>query len=274
MSEINFQSEMTEILDELKARVKDWEGKELIASNNRLYEILQQCYQIAEAMAGSDKEHEDLKKLFLTYCEASGYVFKDSTSLVQRVVRVVFCSADEADWNRSRISTYGRALSVLLDQKVSPDDFIEVVKKAGGIEEIKKQASAEESKDYVAIGKKVIKIKSNIATVTSQAITLELDAKNKNSDTVIFVASREGHSSTWNIRGVIQNESVLKSALSSIGKKYPTVDPNEEPEEAQEKGELKINLSELPKGSDREAVITHMTSAMAQSAGSKVPEPA
>lgn len=210
-------AEILNFIDTVRKEREDWEGNELLRSNERLYGILLKCYEAAVQMSGTDESQEKMKRAFKEYCESKSYKFQDSTPLVQKIVRVVFGTPQ--NWDRSRISTYGKALYNLQKDKVAPEDFIDKVKAFGGIEEVKRSAGNGEkplsAKDFIGRGISQVSDSDSITTFTSKDLRESLD-KDKPSEVVILIAVRSGND--FKIQQSIQKESVLNSVFKDIGK--------------------------------------------------------
>ena len=86
----NTQKEIGAVVDGLIAERKHWEANEFASSNQRKYQILQNCYVLNKSMAGVSSEKLALKRAFNKYCEERGFKFKDSTHLMYKVVACVF----------------------------------------------------------------------------------------------------------------------------------------------------------------------------------------
>lgn len=276
------KKELDGYFTELKEHAADWEVKEFRSSNDRLYSILQKCYATALEMMGTEPSHEKMKKSFSDYCESKGYNFQDSTPLVQRIVRVVFAEPNEKSWNRSRISTYGKALVVLFDNNVQPEDVVDVIKDHGGLEEVKRtEGELGKPEDFSKRGKKVVEQKKTLASLTSRELVFSLDSSKK-SEVVLLVATRVG--STFEIRDVVQKEAVVKSVLKDIGKRHknldidldePEQDNNEpsEPDFTLDDALAENNTLTVPSTRDKPIGVSSMARGLS-AAAKKEPEPA
>ena len=81
----NTQKEIGAVVDGLIAERKHWEANEFTSSNQRKYQILQDCYVLNKSMAGVSSEKLALKRAFNKYCEERGFKFKDSTHLITQL---------------------------------------------------------------------------------------------------------------------------------------------------------------------------------------------
>ena len=200
-------------LNSLQDDRQSWENRELLRSNERLYTILLGCYQVGWAMNGTTKQHKAMKAAFDRHCETLGVKFNSSTHAMVRVVSVVFGRVE-----RRRISAYGTALKTLLRESVHPQDFIETVKAAGGIEEVRRKGGSSTQSTYadrVQTGRYVLSDPA-ITTVSAIELNRKYDASAVG-DAVVLLATLEPDGS-FAIRRLIQNDFVVKTALASLAK--------------------------------------------------------
>lgn len=201
--------------DHLNALLVDrqgWENEELFRSNERLYTILLGCYQAGWAMNGTTEQHTAMKEAFKAHCETLGIKFNSSTHTMVRVVSFVFGKVE-----RRRISAYGTALKNLLIDGVTPAAFVDTIKAAGGIEEVRRAGTASKNKsadrtdvDRAALTGPVL------GSVSGIDLSSQFDAS-ANCDAVILIATPEADGS-FAIRRLVQKKSVVKTALASIAK--------------------------------------------------------
>lgn len=215
--------EIQAYIEALGAEREDWESKELKSSNERLYMILLKCYNATVAMLGNSDAQKKMKGAFEALCDSQSIKFKDSTKLSQRVVRVVWgdCGSNPDTSVRKRISVYGRAIQVLIeDSKVNADNFIQTIKDAGGVEEIHRAAKAGANsltvKELDKVGKITVTTAPVIESIRSESLSKKVDS-GKTSDVVLLVATYESDGS-FSVRRVVQNETALKNVFTSIGR--------------------------------------------------------
>ena len=203
---------LSDHLDALVADRSGWENEEFLRSNERLYSILFGCYQAGWNMNGVTEEHKAMKASFKAYCDVHDLNFNNSTHTMVRIVRLVFGNAD-----RRRISAYGTALKNLLIDGVTPAAFVDTIKAAGGIEEVRRAGTASKNKsadrtdmDRAALTGPVL------GSVSGIDLSSQFDAS-ANCDAVILIATPEADGS-FAIRRLVQKKSVVKTALASIAK--------------------------------------------------------
>ena len=199
-------------LDSLVADRTGWEKEEFLRSNERLYSILLGCYQAGWEMNGVTEQHKAMKASFKAYCEVHGLNFNGSTHTMVRIVRLVFGNAD-----RRRISAYGTALKNLLLDGITPAAFVDTVKAAGGIEEVRRTGSAAKATtvDRANMGRAALS-GPVLGLVSGIDLSRQFDAS-AHCDAVILIATPEADGS-FAIRRLVQKESVVKTALASIAK--------------------------------------------------------
>lgn len=203
---------ISEALDRLIDTRKSWEQTELARSNQRLYSILQECYEIYQQMNGTDSIAKGCKTIFNSYCETAGYTFKSSTSLMNKIVRCVFgdCNGD-----RQRVSAYAQALKVAAEAKTLAKDIPTYIAKEGGVEQMRRKKSDQTASKVsrVDIGKAALD-KDVIARVKSDELDKVFDAA-EYYDSVLMLATREPDGS-FAVRKLIQNNSVIEKAFASL----------------------------------------------------------
>jgi len=111
-----------------------------------LYELLQDCYESFLVINNPNSSiasaaQSQLKK----YCDKHGIKSSKSSKLTTKLLNCVFQGAD-----RSKISTYGYVLKYAVKQQVASGELAKEIKRAGGIQQIKK-ASFEESSEKLKI---------------------------------------------------------------------------------------------------------------------------
>jgi hypothetical protein len=115
-----------------KSRI-EWEGKELAASNARLYKILKRSYGFyIQLKTDSDKELRNARRQELDrFISERKYEFGTTSHDMTRVVKCVF------GIDRRRVSAYSIALREALRQDISVDDLISFIENEGGVEQIR-----------------------------------------------------------------------------------------------------------------------------------------
>ncbi len=203
---------MPDALDKLIVRREHWEQNELLRSNERLYEILADCYKMCWRMNATTHAAQSLKLHFKVYCDQRGFNFKSNTHLTVRMVQVVFGLGD-----RRRVSAYGAVLKTALLSKVQPESFVDFIKTEGGIENVRRTG-----------GKKKVTIKQKaeqgltalespeLAILENEALSQQFDATSDR-PVVLLVATREDDGKFF-IRRMLQNPAAVNTALAALSK--------------------------------------------------------
>lgn len=198
-----------EALDALVTQRVDWENNELASANDGLYALLQHCYSLNNAMSGTGVSAKSLKKGLSNYIEAKGYKFTDATPLIAKIVKCVF------GVDRRRVNAYVSALKVAIAEKKQVMELPKFFKDKGGIEEVRRSNTNKPKtlKEKAALGRTVLEGEV-LATVAGDS----LNAKYSNEsleEGVVLLATREDDG-TFAVRQVLQNKSVITSALATF----------------------------------------------------------
>ena len=123
-------------LDEIFAERNAWENGLYKQSNDKLYAILEKCFNIFKEMKGERKLIAELNALL----EDRKITFTEKTALATKVVRFVF-NANDKNAGGNRVFGYARVLTVAAAEKTEKESFAAFIKRKGGIEEVRKQAA-------------------------------------------------------------------------------------------------------------------------------------
>lgn len=229
----NPERAICETIDELVAQRISWENNELTSANEALYGLLQHCYSLNNAMSGADSTAKALRKGLANYIKDKKYTFTESTPLITKIVKCVF------GVDRRRVNAYSTALRVAMAEKIRVIELPKFFKDQGGIEEVRRKASATKGKtmkDKVELGRAVLESEA-LATVASDKLNASFSTTSLE-EGVVLLATREDDGS-FAIRQVVQANAAVKSALaacSSVGqekeKQQQMLDENRAIEEA------------------------------------------
>jgi hypothetical protein len=196
-------------IEKLVVQRKDWETNELAAANDGLYRLLQHCLAVNNAMSGTDSTAKALKKGLANYIAEQKYIFNESTPLITKVVKCVF------GVDRRRVSAYSSALRVAMAEKVSVMELPKFFREHGGIEEVRRSATATKAKtlkDKVRLGRVVLE---NDVLAKVQSDNLNAHFSNSSlEEGVVLLATKEDDGS-FAIRRVVQNSGAVNSALAA-----------------------------------------------------------
>ena len=189
----------------IKERIS-WQDNEYLASNTRLYAICQHCYAMYQEMKGVTAEKLALKQAFNSYCSDMGLVFKESTHLMVKIVRVVFGD------NLRRVSNYALALRIASEKNISVIDIPNFFKDRGGIEEVRRDSKSNKKAkaDKKSEGLKLMKVKS-LAEVKSDAMNTQFD-DGAYEGAVLLLSTKESDGS-FQIKHLIQNGAIITQTL-------------------------------------------------------------
>jgi len=204
----NTKNEIKTAFDYLIEERKNWQETEYARSNQRLYQILQQCYAMYQEMKGVSAEKLAMKRAFNSYCTDNGVNFNDSTHLMVKIVRCVFGD------DRRRVSAYALALRIADEHKTSVLDIPQFFTEAGGYEEVRRNNTNKAAKvDKKAKGLGLMNTTS-LADVKSDALNAAFDEGNYEG-AVLLMSTREPDGS-FHVKYVIQHGSIITSALTHL----------------------------------------------------------
>ena len=204
----NTKHEIKTAFDYLIAERKNWQENEYARSNQRLYQILQQCYAMYHEMKGVTAEKLAMKRAFNSYCSDTGVNFNDSTHLMVKVVRCVFGD------DRRRVSSYALSLRIADEQKISVLDIPKFFSEAGGFEEVRRNVVNKATKaDKKAQGLGLMNTTS-LAAVSGDALNAVFDEANYDG-AVLLMATREPDGN-FQIKYVIQQGGIVATALTHL----------------------------------------------------------
>ena len=219
----NTQKEIGAVVDSLIAERKHWEQNEFASSNQRKYQILQNCHIFYGSIAGVSSEKLALKRAFNKYCEELGFNFKDGTHLMYKVVACVF-----GEHNKRRVSSYAKALRVATEKRISSYDIPKFLTEAGGIEEVRRQSKEKPSvKDKAKLGLPLMASPA-LGVVQSDALNAVFDEAAYDG-AVLLMSTREVDGS-FQVKHLIQSGVLVTSALAHL----PTLLKDKEATKAEE----------------------------------------
>jgi hypothetical protein len=194
-------------LDSLIVQREVWEDELFRASNDRLYNILRDCYALY-VKTGSREDAEALKKALDQQANMKGFKFTASAHTLTKIVKCIF-GAD-----RRRASAYSIALRAAHAARVKAENLPDFLRSKGGVEEVrlakgnamKAADKAVKAADFVA--------GSELAVVNTPSVTAMLDTA-KIDEYVVLVA-QQGADGVLTIKAVVQSKTVVDTALASV----------------------------------------------------------
>ena len=198
--------EIKTAFDGLISERKNWEQNEYARSNQKLYEIFQQCYALYLEMKGVTAEKLALKRAFNAYCTDNGVKYKDSTHLMVKIVRCVFGD------DRRRVSAYATALRIADEQLVPSSGIPEFFRNAGGFEEVRRKKNANgltlEAKKTQGL---VLMSAPSLGMLHNDSLNAVFDEA-AYEGAVLLMSTREPDGS-FQVKYVLQNGSLITNAL-------------------------------------------------------------
>ena len=190
----------------LSDRRATWQSTVLKDSNDMLYGVLQDCYQLYADMASKSPEASALRGALALLLKERNIEVRESTHTMTKIVRCVF------DGDRRRISAYSRALRAALDKKVPAAKLAVFIYEAGGVEELRlgKPANAMSPADKAKQVKEAIKAK-NIGMFDAAAVSDQLD--HAAVGTMRILIATQDASAKFTVNAVISSASALNAAL-------------------------------------------------------------
>ena len=205
----NPEQSIGDAIDALVRQRVDWESNELASANDGLYALLQHCYSLNNAMSGTGVAAKGLKKGLANYIDTKGLKFTDATPLITKIVKCVF------GVDRRRVSAYASALKVAIAERKQVMELPKFFRDNGGIEEVRRSSTAKPKsiKDKAALGRSVLE-GDVLATVSGDSLNANYSTESLE-DGVVLLATREDDG-TFAVRKVVQNKSVINSALATF----------------------------------------------------------
>jgi hypothetical protein len=221
---------MIDKLDDLIDQRQDWENNQLAKCNERLYDILTECYALFQSINGTDPKKTALKRSFDRVAKDRTFNFLDSQHYAARVVSIVFNDKTQ----KRRISRYAKALCIATDKEIPVNDLKDFFYKNGGIDEIRKKNKTGIPTMKSHVKGRAILHRSPITTIVDPKLAKKIPASNHGLP-VILVAKYNENSKEFDIMGVTQTHTgATKMVFSSFAQ---SIDENS-PEYAKLKAEI------------------------------------
>jgi len=198
-----------QIITLLTTKREQWESTELRKSNDALYEILTQCYELYEHMRSGTTDAVQCKKALFAVCDENGYTFLSSTPLITKIVKCVF------GVERRRVSAYSIVLREAMKQKVSPANLAQWIADMGGVEQarLSKAPNAKTAKQKAKLGKQAIEQTKVLATAKSTSLSKALNTDKAGEQCVLLAVQNADGS--FSINAVIESVGATNAALAA-----------------------------------------------------------
>jgi hypothetical protein len=193
----------------------DWEANEFASSRKRLYSLLTRCYAFYRTMTSEAEKavRQELRAGLDTVVSEKGYIFKSTTSPMNKIVQVVFGT------NSRRVSAYAltlrAALTAMPDGKpVEVVQLAQWIENAGGVEEIRQGSKSKGVKP----SQRVELAKSYISDVSRHVV--KLDAKSfpissDCADKLVVLIGTYRPTGDVELSGVVTASSAVNAALQA-----------------------------------------------------------
>ncbi len=158
-----------------------WEQTELSSCNDVLYGLLTRCYEVCRDVTGKPSKIKVVDAVVTT----RNIKVQSNTPLMTKIVKIVFGA------ERKRASTYSLALRLAYEQKIAPEKLRDFFFDAGGVEEVRLQASgtkisavSREQREDFAI--ETLSVAQPLAIISKSDRTPELDMDDTNHFVVLL----------------------------------------------------------------------------------------
>lgn len=123
-------------VDTISEERRTWQDTEFKSSNNALYDLLAQIYQLYDDSKGATAADEAKREWLLAQCAKRNFKLNKNPSFIQLCVKYVFT---DNDTDSRRISSYARVLTAAAQSSevAVAADVPVFIRKYGGIEEIR-----------------------------------------------------------------------------------------------------------------------------------------
>lgn len=193
-------------MNSLIALREEWETGVNTTAKQRLYELLQQCYQLH-----AELNDAALREEFCAYFKQRQPKFRlrKNTSTISLILRQVFSA------KRRQVSAYNRALLAAQQAKIQPDTLIQHINAAGGLENLRLQSgNRRPSASALALSARQLLVSTAaVATVPASKRMAQLWDSTAGDEFAVLVAKRNSDGSMAVLQ-VLQNPSVVRAALS------------------------------------------------------------
>lgn len=193
-------------LSTLTEQRKQWEEGAYRKSNDELYALLQQCYQL-DNLISTTKGAKAMRNQITKYAEQLGYSFKQTTPTITKIVRCVF-----GDVHRSRVSTYSLVLREAKRQNVTVKNIPSFITNAGGVQEIRltKSPNYQSTKQKVEAAEKTV-FNTPISSIKTDELSLFADVEHVE-ETCVLLAQQEADGS-FTVFSVVRSKAAVNAAM-------------------------------------------------------------
>ena len=165
---LHFKNEVTQLIN----KRSDWQENQFKTSNEMLYDLLAQIYELYLQSKGGEKADASKRAWLVEQCEEREITFKSNKpTLIQLITKLVFYDS-LAD--SRRVNSYARVLNAAAQSPkvLVASDVPEFIRANGGIEEVR-AATAKNTKspsERAEFGRKLLADRDTIQTITNEIV--------------------------------------------------------------------------------------------------------
>lgn len=199
--QVQAETSMTSKVGTLRNARRAWEAGELLASNQRKYEIVAETYRLL--LTSTEEELREIATIFDISMNAA-------TSAALLAVKIVFGDAD-----RRRASSLGKVLEAAQVTKIAPENLVKWIKDEGGIENIRLQKEKSSDKKPTEIGKAKARQQQSPIFVIPAAQAADMK---DGTDGFLVHVSRRNPNSGHDILFTLNTDAVLNAVFAAVAK--------------------------------------------------------
>ena len=218
---VAFTSDVNTVVDlnTIVAERKAWEVGAYRTSNQQLYAILAKCLCYYTQLSACTKKTDALRVSYDAFVAENRIKFKDSTKLVNRVVKCAFYETSldrDAQRDRRRISAYSIVLRRAVDDQVSPVGLAAWIDEKGGIEQIRlNRGNALSASAKAQVARTSVEAsESYIAVIENTLLMQRFDASDFDKTFVAVVVPRGD--GKLEIRAVVKSAGAINASLATL----------------------------------------------------------
>ena len=218
---VAFTSDSNSVVDlnTIVAERKAWEVGAYRTSNQQLYAILAKCLCYYLQLSACTKKTDALRVSYDAFVVANNIKFKDSTKLVNRVVKCAFYETSldrDAQRDRRRISAYSIVLRRAVDDQVAPVELSAWIDANGGIEQVRlNRGTALSATAKAQVARTSVEAsESYLAVIENTLLMQKFDAIDFDRTFVAVIVPRGD--GKIEIRAVLKNASAINASLASL----------------------------------------------------------
>lgn len=194
-------------LSTLTEQRKQWEDGAYRKSNDELYALLQNCYELDQLISTAGEGVKAMRDDITKYAKQLGYSFQKSTPTITRIVRCVF-----GEVHRSRVSTYSLVLREAKSQKIAAKNIPSFISGKGGVQEIR----LTKSPNYLKPAEKIAAAEATVFNTPISSIKtneLSLFADSEYSEESCVLLARQEADGSFTVFSVVRSKAAVDAAM-------------------------------------------------------------